>query len=155
VKAAWLEHKIPPPVVALLVAVAMWFAASLGPSLPIGGAARQMVVALLVAAGLAFDLSGLWAFRSARTTINPLAPARATALVTHGVYRLTRNPMYLGLCCFLLAWASHLAAWMAFLGPVAFVFYITRFQIVPEERALRRLFGDAFDRYAARVRRWL
>ena len=98
---------------------------------------------------------GLLAFRASRTTINPLRPKRVSALVTVCVYRITRNPMYVGLCCILLAWAVHLAALPAFLGPPAFVLYVTRFQIVPEERALAELFGERYLEYAARVRRWL
>lgn len=150
-----LEHRIPPPVVAVLAGAAMWLAAPLGPPLPLGAGTRQLVAAGLLAAGLAFDLAGLLAFRASRTTINPLRPKRASALVTGGVYRITRNPMYVGLCCILLAWAVHLAALPAFLGPPAFVLYVTRFQIVPEERALAELFGERYLEYAARVRRWL
>lgn len=151
----WLEHRIPPPVVGLVVAVAMWLAAPLGPAFALDAPLRHGIPALLVAAALAFDLGGLLAFRRSRTTINPLAPQRASALVTGGVYRITRNPMYVGMALLLLAWAVHLSAWPTLLGPPAFVLYITRFQIVPEERALARLFGEAYAEYTARVRRWL
>ncbi|HYD75073.1 isoprenylcysteine carboxylmethyltransferase family protein [Ramlibacter sp.] len=152
---ASLEHKIPPPVIGALAAGAMWGAAGLGPAFTLPSAARMVAVALLVVAGLSFDLLGLVAFRSSRTTVNPLAPQRASALVTSGVYRITRNPMYLGMALLLLAWALYLSSWLALLGPIAFVLYITRFQILPEERALRAIFGDEFTRYAAQVRRWL
>lgn len=108
----------------------------------------------LAAVGAAFDVAGLVAFRRASTTINPLHPERASALVTGGVYRITRNPMYVGLAFALLAWAAYLGSPWALLGPVAFVGYITHFQIVPEERILRARFAQ-FDAYAARVRRWL
>lgn len=151
----WLEHKIPPPVVGVLVALAMWLVAPLGPALPLGSTPRFVVAALLVTAGLAFDLSGLLAFRASRTTINPLTPARASALVTGGVYRITRNPMYVGLCCILLAWGTYLSAPWPFVGPIIYVLYITRFQIRPEERVLDELFGEQYARYKARVRRWL
>lgn len=152
---ASLEHKIPPPVIGALAAGAMWGAAVLGPAFTLPPAARMIAVAVLVVAGLSFDLLGLLAFRSSRTTVNPLHPQRASALVTGGVYRITRNPMYLGMALLLLAWALYLSSWLALLGPIAFVLYITRFQILPEERALRAIFGDEFTRYAAQVRRWL
>jgi protein-S-isoprenylcysteine O-methyltransferase Ste14 len=56
---------------------------------------------------------------------------------------------------FLLAWAIYLAQPLALLGPLAFVLYITHFQIVPEERVLSGLFGEEFADYRDRVRRWL
>jgi len=112
-------------------------------------------VMLLVIAGLGFDLLGLLAFFGSRTTINPMRPDQASALVTGGIYRLTRNPMYVGMTCLLSAWAVQLAALPAWLGPLAFVLYITRFQILPEERALAARFGAEFTDYASRVRRWL
>ena len=63
--------------------------------------------------------------------------------------------MYVGLASLLVAWAIYLAAPLTLLGPLAFVLYITRFQIIPDERALSRIFGRSYDDYRARVRRWL
>jgi protein-S-isoprenylcysteine O-methyltransferase Ste14 len=113
------------------------------------------VIAILVAAGLVFDVLGILAFRTFRTTINPLKPERASSIVTGGVYRVSRNPMYLGMALLLLAWATYLSALWSLAGPVLYVWYITRFQIVPEERVLERMFGDEYLAYTARVRRWL
>lgn len=152
---ASLEHRIPPPVVGALVAAAMWGVASLGPQLPFASTPGNIAAGILAATGIAFDLSGLIAFRSSRTTVNPLKPERASALVTRGVYRITRNPMYVGLGLLLLAWAIHLSAALPFAGPVCYVLYITRFQIQPEERVLGEMFGEQYSAYAARVRRWL
>jgi len=133
----------------------MWLLAQLPPALPLAAGLRQGLALLLVLAGLALDLSGFLAFRRERTTLNPLRPQRASALVTGGIYRFTRNPMYAGMALLLTGWAVVLSALWAFLGPAAFVLYINRFQIAPEERALRALFGEAWSAYAARVRRWL
>ena len=152
---ARLEHTIPPPAVGALVAAGMWGVAGLGPGLSIGPAAKYPAVAVLLVAGLAFALLGILAFRESRTTVNPLKPERASALVTGGVYRVTRNPMYVGMAFVLLAWAVYLAAVLPFVGIAVFVAFITRLQIVPEERVLHGLFGDAYVAYAARVRRWL
>jgi protein-S-isoprenylcysteine O-methyltransferase Ste14 len=150
-----LEHRVPPPIVGLVLAAAMWLLAGVPPLLPVPEWLRQSLAMLLVLAGIAFDLSGLIAFRRLRTTVNPLRPDSASALVTAGIYRVTRNPMYVGMALLLTAWAVHLSALWPFLGPVAFVVYIGRFQIAPEERALVALFGAAWSAYAARVRRWL
>ena len=103
---------------------------------------------------MGFDLLGLLAFFRRGTTINPLRPAKASALVTGGIYRITRNPMYVGMAFLLAGWAVWLGALWPFLGPVLFVAYLTRFQILPEERILRGKFAE-FDAYATRVRRWL
>lgn len=150
-----LELKIPPPLVAALVAGAMWGLAALPPVFQLPPLVRQAAVALLVVGGLTVDALGLFAFWRARTTVNPLAPARTSALVTQGIYRFTRNPMYVGLLLLLTAWACQLAALWPFFGPLLFVRYITRFQIEPEERVLRAKFGEEYAAYAARVRRWL
>ena len=150
-----LENRIPPPVVGALVAALMWSISGLGPRLPITPGASYLLAALFAVAGVTFDLLGILAFRASRTTINPLKPERASALVTGGVYRVTRNPMYVGLALLLLAWASYLSALLPFVGPVVLVLWITRFQIRPEERVLQGIFGEAYSSYAARVRRWL
>ena len=150
-----LDHKIPPPVIGALVAFGMWAVAEVGPQFDLALQARYILAGALVVVGLAFDLLGLVAFRASRTTINPLRPERSTALVTGGVYRVTRNPMYVGMALLLLAWAVYLSSLLAFAGPVVFVLYITRFQILPEERALQAIFGEDFGRYAARISRWL
>lgn len=150
-----LDHRIPPPLVGALLAAAMWSVAGWGPTLAWPAAPKYLVVALLAAAGIAFDLLGILAFRSSRTTVNPLKPQRASALVTGGVYRVTRNPMYVGMALLLLAWAAYLSSLLPLLGPVLLVLYLTRFQIRPEERALQAIFGAQYAAYAARVRRWL
>ena len=151
-----LELKIPPPLVAAAVAGGMYAAASLLPSvLPLPAGVRMGTALALAAAGACFDLGGLVAFRKAKTTVNPLTPTRSSAVVSTGVYRLTRNPMYLGLVLILLGLAVYLASPWALLGPLVFAAYITRFQIIPEERALAARFGAAYTAYCARVRRWL
>jgi protein-S-isoprenylcysteine O-methyltransferase Ste14 len=152
---ALLEHRIPPPAVAAVVAAGMWGIVGIGPQLTVTPGPKSLAVIVFVAAGLAFSLLGVLAFRASRTTVNPLKPERASALVTGGVYRITRNPMYVGMAFVLLAWAVYLSAMLPFAGIAVFVAFITRLQIVPEERVLHGLFGDTYVAYAARVRRWL
>jgi protein-S-isoprenylcysteine O-methyltransferase Ste14 len=149
-----LEHRIPPPAVGVLIAALMWWAAALPPVLPLSGGARVATASLLAGIGLAFDVLGLIAFRRSRTTVNPLRPQKASALVTDGIYRVTRNPMYVGMAFLLAGWAAYLGSLWTFVGPGLFIGYITRYQIAPEERVLRERFPE-FEAYAARVRRWL
>lgn len=151
----FLEHRIPPPIVGLLCGTAMWFASVPASSFATGGGIRAGLAILVCGLGFAVMLAGVVSFRRARTTVNPLKPESATALVTGGVYRYTRNPMYLGMLLVLLGWAVFLASPAALAGPVAFALYIQRFQIRPEERALEALFGEAFVQYRSRVRAWL
>ena len=134
-----LELKIPPPVIAVLTAGAMWGISLLGPlpELPIF---IRIVTALTIAlAGVGFTLAGVIAFRGARTTVNPMKPETTSSLVCSGIYSVTRNPMYLGLVFVLVAWAVFLSSAWALLGPMAFALYMSRFQIAPEEK--RRLQG--------------
>ena len=126
-----------------------------GPQLAIASGPRLVAVAVLTAAGIAFDLLGLFAFGAARTTINPLRPERTSSLVTGGIYGVSRNPMYVGLALILLAWAVYLSALLPFAGPAIFALYITRFQIQAEERVLTGIFGEEYASYCSRVRRWL
>jgi protein-S-isoprenylcysteine O-methyltransferase Ste14 len=150
-----LELKVPPPAVALLVAAAMWAVTLIGAPVGGSGAYRLAVAATVAVAGGCVALAGVIGFRRARTTVNPLKPQNTSSLVTAGIYRFTRNPMYLGLLLVLLAWAVFLWSAWALVGPVAFVLYIDRFQIAPEERVLAAKFGATFSEYKARVRRWL
>jgi protein-S-isoprenylcysteine O-methyltransferase Ste14 len=133
----------------------MWVAAWLAPALALELPWRVPLAIAIALLGGALDLIALGYFIRARTTINPLAPDKASSLVTGGIYRITRNPMYLGMAALLLAWAIYLANLAALAVLPLFVAYIDRFQIAPEERALRARFGEDFERYCLRVRRWL
>ena len=152
---ASLELKIPPPVVAAVFALGMWGISLVAPLRPIPATLRLAGCTVFVTAGVFFSAAGIVSFRRARTTINPTKPETTSSLVSSGIYRITRNPMYVGLSLVLVAWAIFLFSAWALLGPVAFVLYIRRFQIAPEERALAKLFGSEYAAYRARVRRWL
>lgn len=150
-----LELKIPPPVIALLAAGAMWIVSRSTPLLDVPRTIGMLAAGTLAAAGFALALSGVLLFRRAQTTIHPTKPQETSAFVTSGVYRISRNPMYVGLTLVLLAWAVFLSsAWSLAVVPV-FVAYITRFQIVPEERVLSAKFEGAYAAYKEKVRRWL
>jgi len=150
-----LEHRVPPPIVGACAAALMLGAAWVAPALTLDLPWRKPLVVALFCLGVALDVIALGYFLRARTTINPLDPGKASALVASGIYRFTRNPMYLGMATLLLAWAVYLSNVAALAGLALFVAYINHFQIEPEERALRARFGEAFDAYCRRVRRWL
>ena len=150
-----LENKIPPPIVAVLFGVLMWGGSAYLPSIDVAHSIRVVLALLVFCTGGFFDLSGAASFRRAKTTVNPLKPETASALVSTGIYRYSRNPMYVGFAMFLTAWAFYLASPLLLLGVLGFVLYMNRFQITPEERALTALFGADFLAYQAKVRRWL
>lgn len=150
-----LELKVPPPLLVLLIALFMWLASLAFPPLALPFRVRVGVVFGLVVAGLGVGLAAFMSFRRARTTTNPTKPHSASCLVNTGIFRFTRNPMYLGLTLELLAWAVFLSNPLAYLLVPVFVLYINRFQIAPEERALLSIFGSEYAAYKKNVRRWL
>lgn len=116
---------------------------------------RPWVAVIFVMVGIILVGSGVNSFRAADTTVDPLHPDRSSALVTTGLYALSRNPMYLGMAMILAGWSFFLGAWAAFLALPLFVLYMNRFQIAGEEKFLEERFGKAFRDYRARVRRWI
>jgi protein-S-isoprenylcysteine O-methyltransferase Ste14 len=135
--------------------VSAWLLARVFPTLSMRGPISLSFAAAFVLLGAVCAVLGVASFRRARTTVNPMKPGTATALVTSGIYRVSRNPMYLGFLFLLLgelAWLANPVTWI--IAPV-YIFYLDRFQIRPEERALRERFGAAYSTYAAQVRRWI
>ena len=116
---------------------------------------RRVFGAAVIIGGVCIALAGVVQFRRAGTTVNPLSPGNARSVVTTGVFAWTRNPMYLGMAAALVGLSTWLGTWPALLVAAAFCAYLTRFQIVPEERALHDLFGEPYARYCRRVRRWI
>jgi protein-S-isoprenylcysteine O-methyltransferase Ste14 len=151
----WLEHRIPPPIAVLITVAIMWLIARTTYVAPINQMLRYAAAALLLVAGVSIVLLAMSRFRRVGTTINPVEIERASSLVTDGLFQFTRNPMYVGLCVILTGVAVWLSSPFALLGLVIFVLFISRFQIQPEERAMRTLFGNAYEDYCRRTRRWI
>jgi len=150
-----LEVKLSPVMTALVLAAAMWFIARNSHGLALPEGLRWAALLLLVTAGAAVGFAGVRNFRSARTTVNPYRLHASSTLVTSGVYRRTRNPMYLGLMLALAGWGLFLANPFSFLLGFTFIPFMNRFQIQPEERALEQTYGEDFRIYCRKVRRWL
>ena len=152
-----LELKIPPPLVALCCAILMWQLSKLTGTLTVVGFASlfNLFAVLLVLTGLGIGLTAVLEFRKAQTTINPVNPESSSTLVDTGIFSKTRNPMYLGVLLILSGWAVYLANPLTVAGLLVFVLYITRFQIIPEERALTGIFAREFEDYCNRVARWI
>lgn len=153
----WLECRIPPPVLALLCGWGMAQAAARWPQWPLSMPVdtRGVLLMGLLLLAVLLDGSSVWAFIRRHTTVNPMKPQTSSQLVVTGFYRYSRNPMYLGMLCLLLAWGLWLGQAVALAGPLLWGLWIDRLQIVPEERALQARFGEAYQAYCRRVRRWL
>ena len=105
--------------------------------------------------GFATTAVGFLSFRRASTTIDPVRIDGASKLVTAGIYQITRNPMYVGMALMLVGVGVALGSPPSLIGPLAFVGFITRYQILPEEHALLAKFGSVYAAYRENTRRWI
>jgi protein-S-isoprenylcysteine O-methyltransferase Ste14 len=106
----------------------------------------------LIIAGLALAILGAGMFRRADTPVRPFQ--KSTTLLVHGLFRYSRNPMYLGLLLILLGTAILLGSLSPFLVILVFFVIIQEGYVKHEERFLEELFGEAYRSYKRRVRRW-
>ena len=150
-----LENRIPPPLVMVIFGLLMWVISLIAPGFEVSQFVRIGLSFSILFLGVFFCLSGVVSFKLAKTTVNPLNPELASSLVSSGIYKISRNPMYVGFACALVAWTVYLASPIAALGVLGFVLFMNRYQIASEERALTGLFGSEFTDYQAGVRRWL
>lgn len=151
-----MELKVPPPIVAILVGVIMWQSTGFTSEVLLLNFEYKFIVCVVLAcSGLAIDLVALWGFMRARTTVNPIKPTNASTLVTSGIYRVTRNPMYVGNFIFLVAWLVWLGEPLNAMFLILYVLYMNKFQIEPEERVLTEKFGEEYQLFCQRVRRWI
>lgn len=150
-----LEHKIPPPLIMILSAALNYFLQKL----PFGRIADQgeliMISILFAVAGVLIAVIAVLQFKKLQTTIDPLKPEKASNLARDGIFKWTRNPMYLGMLMVLFGVLWYFGSITGIAAMLFFVVYITYFQIMPEERALKVVFGDEFQRYKNDTRRWI
>ena len=151
-----LELKIHPPFVLILFGVLAWFISNEIPSpVEIPELVSKLTAITLGVVGLTVIISAMFEFYRAKTTINPTKPSNTTSLVTRGIYRFTRNPMYLALLLFLTGWVMYLGNIIGMVVPFIFIAYISRFQIHPEEQILLSKFGEVYSSYYNEVKRWI
>jgi protein-S-isoprenylcysteine O-methyltransferase Ste14 len=151
----WFELRIPPLAVTAAVVAAMVVTVPWLPALGAVWPGSTAVAAVVAVVGALLAILGVYEFRRARTTVNPLTPDNASRVVKSGVFRYSRNPMYLGMALLLLALALYQSHVLSFAWVAGYVTYLNRFQILPEERALEARFGDEYRAYARAVRRWI
>jgi protein-S-isoprenylcysteine O-methyltransferase Ste14 len=150
-----LELKVPPLPLALAFGLLMWAIDRWLPMQSEHSLVRIVIALAMFGLAVAILVTAVVGFRKAKTTVDPMHPEAASTIVTSGIYRFTRNPMYLGFLLALIAWVVFLGNVVTALMPLLFVAYLNRFQISPEERALLARFGAPYETYLRSVRRWL
>ena len=148
-----LELKVPPLLLFNLFAAVILLPAEYPIRLDNEG---FLIGSILVAAAMAIALSATMTFKRAKTTVNPYSFDNVNTLVTSGVFGYSRNPMYLAMALALLGIGCIVGkVVLAVLVVMGFVSYLTKFQILPEERLLSGLFGSEYHQYCQQVRRWV
>jgi protein-S-isoprenylcysteine O-methyltransferase Ste14 len=150
-----LALKVPPVAQVIITAAAMYGVSKMVPALTFSLNGSTALAVGLGVMGMSLGVMGVTQFRKAQTTPNPQALEKVSSLVTSGIYRYSRNPMYLGLVLILLGWAFYLSHFLAFVLLPVFILYMTRFQIQPEEQMMARKFGKTYQAYLNKVRRWI
>ena len=150
-----LALKVPPVAQVIITAAAMYGVSKMVPALTFSLNGSTALAVGLGVMGMSLGVMGVTQFRIAQTTPNPQALEKVSSLVTSGIYRYSRNPMYLGLVLILLGWAFYLSHFLSFVLLPVFILYMTRFQIQPEEEMMARKFGKTYQAYLNKVRRWI
>lgn len=150
-----LENRVPPIIVMAVAALLAYLASLQLPLISIDRVVGMLLGFIFILMGVFFIASGAIEFKRHNTTVDPTKPNKATSLVASGIYQLSRNPMYVGFSAFLIALTFFMQSLLILLSLPLFILYMTRFQIVPEERAMHSLFGEQYQQYKTKVRRWL
>ena len=148
-----MNNKIPPPIVTLVFGLAIYFSRSIFPDL--SNAIFNILSILLIISGPFILISAVRSFKAHQTTINPINIDNATSLVVSGTFKYSRNPMYLGMALILLSLSFKFNLLGGIFFTLLFAIYITRFQIIPEEAVMEKLFSDDFQKYKSKTRMWI
>ena len=151
-----MHLKIPPPIVALIGILLIFLSKDYILILYLHPHLQNTLSLLFLIFGFVIIFLATKEFKKSETTVNPMKPETSTRLVTSGVFKYTRNPMYLGLASILLASCFYFSSLLGIIVYVPlFIFYITVFQIIPEEESMKTIFNDDYLDYCSKVRRWI
>ncbi|WP_318444318.1 isoprenylcysteine carboxylmethyltransferase family protein [Photobacterium leiognathi] len=149
-----MSLRVPPPILLLLSILGMYLLSRFYPVMTLDFDGKSLLISMLCFIGVIPGFTAIIAFAKANTTIDPRYPQKTSRLVTTGIYRFTRNPMYLGLVFFLFAAAFYFSALSCFVVVPVFIWVMNNFQIEPEEAVLLAMFGEDYQHYCQTVRRW-
>jgi len=148
-----MNNKIPPPIVTFICGLSIYFSRPLF-SEKIYIYSNIISVSLFFF-GAAFIVLAASSFKKHKTTISPLHPEKTSALVISNVFKYSRNPMYLGMLFILISLAIRYNIIGGIIAISIFIFFITKFQIKPEEVQMKKLFGEKYAQYKKRTRMWI
>ena len=145
-----LDTKIPPPIVTIIILLIIYLF-----DLNEYNLNTDIISIITLFIGLIFIISAVIQFINRKTTVNPTKPHKTSTLVITGTYKITRNPMYLGMLLIIISFALYNASIISIILIPLFIFYINKFQIEPEEFEMRKKFGKEYEDYCKKVDRWI
>ena len=148
-----MKTKIPPPIIALMCIAINYLSTHF--INPFKFPNIEIIGVFILLAGLVTAFLGYLLFKKYKTTVNPINPEETTSLVTTGIFSITRNPMYLGLFFVICSTVLFFGSWFGIIILIFFVWYINKFQIIPEEETMKKKFGNKYNEYKKNVRRWI
>jgi protein-S-isoprenylcysteine O-methyltransferase Ste14 len=149
-----LELKFPPVILVFIFSILIWFTRQF---VSVESTQKVYLYAAYIffVLSVIFPVAGVYCFRKAKTTVDPRNPSKTSNLVTYGVYKISRNPMYVGFLFFLVSLSFYLKTILGFFWCILFVVYMNNFQIIPEEKELKKQFSENYEQYLKKVSRWL
>tara|TARA_Y200000002_G_C22498039_1_gene585913 strand:- start:36 stop:479 length:444 start_codon:yes stop_codon:yes gene_type:complete len=145
-----LDTKIPPPIVTIIILSIIYLFDVNEYNLN-----TDIISIVILFIGIIFIISAVIQFVDRKTTVNPTKPHKTTILVITGTYKITRNPMYLGMLLIIISFAFYKTSIISLILIPFFIFYINKFQIEPEEYEMRKKFGKEYEDYCKKVDRWI
>lgn len=150
-----LALKVHPPIQLIICASLMYSLAKYFPQYHFDFYFNLHLSTVLIIVAAIIGTLALLDFRKHKTTFHPHTPEKTSTVVDSGIYAYSRNPMYLALVLALFALAFYLQNVICFAVIPLFIWYITRYQIKPEEVILDKIFHTNYQVYKKKVRRWL
>ena len=145
--------KIPPPLVVLILVISTFFSSKKIDLIQIPF--QSLISIFILSIGILILLNPVLKFKKSKTTINPIKFKKVNKLVTSGIYKYSRNPMYLGLLMIVISSSIFYLNIYSILTPLFFYLWINRFQIKREEVFLEEKFGQEYLSYKTKTRRWI
>ena len=148
-----MSNKIPPPIVTLFFGLCIYLSRPYFPEFSFSILNSLSTISFVL--GIAVFATAVSSFKRQNTTVNPISIEKASSLVVNGVFKYSRNPMYLGMLFILLGLTFKFNLIGGLLFTSLFMIFISKFQIKPEEAAMEKLFDQEWKDYIKNVRRWL
>ena len=145
--------KIPPPLIVLVLIVSIYFSSK---KIDLINIPLQLEISIFIlSAGILIFVNPVLQFIKSKTTVNPIQFEEVNKLVTSGIFKYSRNPMYLGMLMIVISTSIFYLNIYSILTPLLFILWINKFQIKREEEFLIEKFGDEYLSYKKKTRRWI